>query len=122
MAMFEWIPEIAIGNEVIDNEHKHLIKLLNTAYEAIDIDNIAVTLILDELLEYTQYHFKHEEELMEELNYPYLEQHKSEHAEFCRIIFEKRDEFRAGKPVLTSDLMVFLCAIIRTISHIRRSR
>jgi hemerythrin len=38
--------------------------------------------VVDELIDYTQYHFSTEEKYMLEYAYPGYEQHKAEHEEF----------------------------------------
>jgi hemerythrin len=53
--------------------------------------------ILNTMMDFAQLHFKSEEEIMKNLDYPRLEQHRNQHIKslealtnFCMDIFEKR--------------------------------
>lgn len=79
----KWKPEYSVGIATLDDDHKKLIKLLNkfqTAYEY-DTGDQFERQALDELIDYTRYHFKREEQLMKQHGYPDLEAHKLKHVE-----------------------------------------
>lgn len=84
----EFDDSLITGNEIIDAQHKELIlrinKLIKSCNEPSSIMN-AVS-ILNYLADYTNYHFKEEEKLQEELNYPGLKEHKEKHDEFRKVI------------------------------------
>ncbi len=98
IAQVEWKDEYSVGIESIDNDHKQLIYLLNQftiAYDYAMNESFEAKAFYD-LLEYTRYHFKREEELMQENSYPDFEAHKLQHEkminqteEFVRIYQEK---------------------------------
>jgi hemerythrin len=77
----KWSEEYSIGIDYIDNDHKKLLHLLNQFSIAFDyaqceeFERDALT----ELVSYTRYHFRREEKLMEDYNYPQLAEHKEEH-------------------------------------------
>ena len=64
--------------------------LLNKAYadfiRKYPTQDIAV--LIDELIDYTSYHFTAEEQLMEESGYPAFETHKKEHDRFSKLVLE----------------------------------
>jgi diguanylate cyclase (GGDEF)-like protein/hemerythrin-like metal-binding protein len=64
----EWKPELSVGIENIDDDHKRLIELTNTLIGAIDKETPKEALleIFEELEAYTHYHFSHEEGFMDE--------------------------------------------------------
>lgn len=76
-----WKDEYSVGVPVIDDDHKKLLSLINNLQASIhyhtgdEFEKKA----LDEVVEYTSYHFSREEELMEKSGYPDLEAHKKEH-------------------------------------------
>ena len=76
-----WKPAYSVGIESIDNEHKKLLSLINTLQTAAhyrtgeEFEKKA----LNELVDYTLYHFKREEEMMEQHDFPGLAEHKREH-------------------------------------------
>lgn len=76
-----WKEAYSVGIEAIDSDHKNLIKLLNqfqTAYDYHTGEEFE-RMALDELVAYTKYHFKNEEELMETNGYPGFEAHREQH-------------------------------------------
>jgi len=64
----EWRPELRIGVDKIDNDHKYLIELTNKLIQAIDNERSTTEMlkIFDELEAYTRYHFEREEGFMDE--------------------------------------------------------
>ena len=73
-----WKPFYELNITQIDEEHKQLFEIAKRALHQTDsIDNIKQN--LRELCSYMLYHFKNEEEYMELIGYPQLEQHKEIH-------------------------------------------
>jgi hemerythrin len=87
-------PALYTRNEVIDAQHKELIKRVNDLYEAIDAGDAAEAArsALDFLLGYTSYHFRSEEKLMKEKNYPKFAEHKAIHAAFVETVSDLYDD------------------------------
>lgn len=77
----EWDSSMDTGIELIDTDHKILIGLINQLQNATDykVDENNIDKIMDELLNYTLYHFEREELLMRDNNYPGYKQHKQLH-------------------------------------------
>ena len=91
--MLQWSDDYSIGVDVIDEQHKHLFEIGSEIYELLEnylaldkYDKIA--LIVQELADYTKYHFKTEEELMISRKYPRFLSHKVEHDDFMQKINE----------------------------------
>ncbi|MCX8096318.1 MAG: hemerythrin family protein [Spirochaetes bacterium] len=60
--------------EKIDEQHKHLISVINSFLKAID-DKLPIPELeraLDQIIFYSSFHFSHEEELMGEYNCPLI--------------------------------------------------
>jgi len=81
---FEWKDSYSVNIAEIDKQHKKLFKIgesicdlamANDAYDHYD----EIIEILQELKDYTAYHFNYEEKLMEKIGYENLETHKIEH-------------------------------------------
>lgn len=98
--MFEWKEEYSTDVKSIDEQHQKLLEIGGRLYELVKdmkayeegdfYDDIAA--VLDELAEYTVYHFEHEEKLMEENNYPDLDKHRVVHTKFVNKVNELRDK------------------------------
>ncbi len=88
--MFEWRTELELGIDSIDSQHKKLITFADQIYrmaqqEASQTDD-EILLVLNELKDYTIYHFKTEEELFLKYRFPEYETHKLEHDNFRQYI------------------------------------
>lgn len=89
--MYEMKEEYKIGVANIDEQHKKLFELADKAYMLLK-DELAVDKydkivhILEELKEYTMFHFKSEEEYMESINYKRLFTQKIEHEQFIKTL------------------------------------
>jgi len=83
--------EYKIGIESIDEQHKKLFELADKAYmllkDAFSLDKYdKIVEIVEELKEYTIFHFKSEEEYMESINYKRLFTQKIEHEKFIKSL------------------------------------
>lgn len=82
------------GIPQIDEEHKELFKIIGEAYELVEAREVEdkyddIMNLLDRLEEYTRFHFAHEEEYMENNNYPQLDMQRRAHAAFIERLEEK---------------------------------
>ncbi len=108
--MFEWTPDYAVQDKMIDGEHKELFaraERLHAAMRAGKGKDILAGLI-EELLAYTRGHFAHEEELMRKTGYTGLAGQVQEHQGLTRRVAEFQQRFVRGESMLTIDLMTFL--------------
>ena len=89
-----WTTDLSVGVETIDAQHRELFSRLNRLFNACQSGDCTreVEPVLQFLLTYVQEHFAEEEQLMQEADYPELEEHRQQHAEFRRLIddFERR--------------------------------
>ena len=90
--MFEWKKEFELGIETIDNQHKKLLEIGNRISDLLathdeesdDYDDIIE--VIEELKDYTVYHFQNEEKYFIEFKYPDYANHKKEHDAFIAYI------------------------------------
>ena len=83
-----WKKEYDTGIEIVDEQHKALVKTTNKLLNAIEQDaaNEVIEEILNFLANYTVEHFSTEETYMQEYNYPGYEHHKKVHDEFVNKV------------------------------------
>lgn len=88
MSFILWRSSFSVGNELIDNQHKMLIDIINRLYTGINKKDTQLKMqeIFNELVEYTKYHFNAEEELMMQNGYLHMTQHKKIHQEFVNKV------------------------------------
>lgn len=91
--MYEMKDEYLTGIEQIDTEHRRLFEIAEELYQLSKeefvpdkYDNIRS--LLDELREYTKFHFKHEEEYMESIGYKRMFMQKVQHDAFIKQLDE----------------------------------
>jgi hemerythrin len=78
-----WTPDLAIGVEVIDEQHRELYAHVARFLSTVDCGRIEELLdLLHFLGSYVEAHFRTEEDLMREVGYPALEDHAREHDAF----------------------------------------
>ena len=91
--MIQWLEEYDMGVEEIDEQHKKLFELADKAYmllkDEFTIDKYdKIVQIINELKDYTVFHFKSEEEYMESINYKRMFSQKIEHDKFIKTLEE----------------------------------
>lgn len=89
--MIEWRDEFSVGNDDIDTQHKKLFQIAGKAYTLLKDDLMTdkydqIIGILQELKDYTVYHFSFEEEYMKSIGYKKLLSHKVLHDDFVERI------------------------------------
>jgi hemerythrin len=95
---FEWKDEYRTGIEVIDKQHKHLMEIGARIFDLANADDgydryDDIMEVLNELRDYTVYHFGYEEQLMEKYNYERYEPHKFQHY----FVIKKIEKFEKEK-------------------------
>lgn len=110
--MIQWEKQYELGIATIDDQHKQLVgitsrlsELLTNAVQGEDIYDEMVS-IIEELTDYTVYHFKYEEDLFEKLNYEFKDAHIDEHNRLIQEISAldlravDEDQVTYGKKIL----------------------
>jgi len=82
---FKWHSDYRLFEDSIDKEHK---VLFDIALKALDYNNTDINthikITIKELYEYMKTHFEHEEQFMEKIGYPELNEHKKIHQEIIK--------------------------------------
>jgi hemerythrin-like metal-binding protein len=102
-----WLPEYAVGIQEIDQEHRGLFARAEKLHLAIRAGQGSESLLqtLDELVDYTCYHFAHEEELMQRISYPHYLDHCSQHEALRSEVRAMRERVASGDAGLATDVM-----------------
>jgi hemerythrin len=105
-----WKDSYSVGIESIDNDHKKLIHLINNLQTAIDYktDRQFEIQTMDEVIDYTHYHFDREEGLMEDNGYPGFVAHKAKHKEMIAKVNEYVLEFETDEEDSIQSLLAYL--------------
>jgi hemerythrin len=120
MAFLEWDPRFSVRIAEIDQQHKKLIGLINRLHESMhqaggqDALETAVqelsaqATVINEMVEYSSYHFSTEEKYMRQYVYSDYEKHKKEHEYFSNKVRTLKSDFDGGQAILSSQIMEFL--------------
>jgi len=86
----EFDNSLVTGNAEIDEQHKEWIEKINKLLSCCEEGGGKVEAIkmLDYMADYTDFHFKAEEKLQEEVEYPSLDEHRKKHDEFRKAVGE----------------------------------
>lgn len=108
--LLPWSDAYSVGVEEIDEQHKGLVRLLNSLHQAIhERHGTEVSRrILNELTEYTRVHFAVEESLMRISGYPDFENHKKIHGVLIQQVQEMQARIDAGTAKVSFELLHFL--------------
>jgi len=105
MQTFVWSERFETGLETVDQQHRHLVDLINQVGSMViegSRDDAAVANILGELGNYAKYHFAEEERLMAERGVaaPHVAQHQLQHRQFIDQVGQMwATRSTLGKPV-----------------------
>ena len=109
---FAWKPEMSVGREQLDRDHRGIIKALNELRALDDgAHGDAVQPILGRLLKYTVSHFGREEAYMRQISYSHTTEHEQAHDQFAQKIQLFLGEYREGRrAMLAGEMAEFLRA------------
>lgn len=120
-ALFEWSQKLTVYNKSIDEQHKKLLQLgrkLEHFYNNKTKSRDEFIRLVNELKEYTVYHFSYEEDLMEQAKYTNLAQHKEIHKSFVSKVQDVDPKtFNIDSTEDLRNLILFLSKWV--IQHIR---
>jgi hemerythrin len=110
MPLIVWKEIYQTGIVTLDEEHQGLVELINQLCEAIREKRGKDVLgeVLTALLDYTEHHFQHEEELMRQYGFPGLEEHQQIHQLLRDTVQEINAKNVAGSEKLAQELYKFL--------------
>lgn len=110
MEKIVWRDSLNIGSYNIDKQHKILINIINRLIDSKNSneDRRVINEVLSELLEYSIIHFRDEELLLENVNFPNLEQHKNKHYSFKLNLAKSCEDVMTGKADVNKKLIDFL--------------
>ena len=110
MPKIQWCDEYSVGNQQVDDQHKKWIEIYNTAHEKMmsadeKVFGSSGVDALQDVIDYTRYHFNSEEKLMEALGFDELAYHKNLHINFVAQIEKTMEEIKSGTLVLNSEII-----------------
>ena len=101
MALFNWDDEFSVNVLAMDNHHKKLFDIMNQMHDAMKAGSgeDAVSKLINELIDYTRYHFGEEEKMMEQINYAGIDGQKRAHKAFVDKMLEYKKDVDEGMAI-----------------------
>lgn len=85
-ATLEWGPGFSVGNDLLDSQHRELLRICRLAELSIDdTSEVGAELfhvVLNDLCRYADVHFRTEEAILERIGYPNIEEQRVEHQNY----------------------------------------
>ena len=112
MAFITWSDEYSVNIREIDQQHQQLIELINRMHDIViaggETDKKRIRRVLLGLANYTDYHFRTEEELFRNHHYPMANVHKQQHNQLTIRLLALQRQFSAGDVLRNQDIFDFL--------------
>lgn len=113
MQLFQWDQTFATGSPLVDKQHQYLVEIINQfgALLTRDASNTReIDKVCAKLMEYTNYHFAEEEQLMDAvgLDYRHIDQHRQQHNDLVNEIEPLRNLLVEGDLAAGKHLFEFL--------------
>lgn len=107
---YMWEGKFEIGVASVDEQHKTFFEILNRFQDAYNSGkgSSAVSEVLNEVIDYTNYHFAEEERLFKETDYPEAELHTEAHNTFKEKVLALQKNYMSNNKILTIELLMTL--------------
>lgn len=105
-----WTRDYQVDVQIFDAHHKKLFSLIQKLYETMakGSDTAFLLKTMDELLEYTKYHFGAEEKAFDAFSYPGCQTQKKQHNKLTSEVARLREQIVSGKELVAVEVMEFL--------------
>jgi hemerythrin-like metal-binding protein len=99
MPLISWNDSMSVNIEEIDSQHKNLVEIINTLFDAMKAAKGYDVLdeVLNKLIDYVHYHFETEETYFDKFEYSDSQIHKDEHKYFTEQVGEFKKAFVEGE-------------------------
>ncbi len=110
MAFITWDDKYSVGINICNEQHKKLIEALNMLHKAMKQGdgNEIIGSTIKKLIDYTEIHFRTEEELFEKYNYPEKKKHVEEHNSFIKKVSDFKLDLDSRQILISINLLQFL--------------
>ncbi len=121
MALINWSSNLSVNIKEIDNQHQKWIAIINDLNNAMKAGKSKEILgeVFKRLIDYTNYHFKYEEDLFEKHGFAEKVSHKMVHQKLVKEVNGYYNDFIAGKMSVSIQLMQLLSNWL--IDHIQKT-
>ncbi len=110
MELIEWNESLYIGIKSVDEQHKMLVNILNNLNNTLQKQGEPDEIVqaFDAVKVYTIKHFKYEEDLFKQYNYPETKEHIQEHHQLIEQLETLHQGLLEGNIMIGVELLTFL--------------
>lgn len=110
MSLITWNDKYSVNINEIDGQHQKLVRLINLLHDSMKEGKgrDLIGKVLNDLVNYTIFHFSYEEKLFDKYGYPGNQTHRLEHKNLVEKVKKFVQDFEKGKGVLPFEVMNFL--------------
>jgi hemerythrin-like metal-binding protein len=118
----EWTPDLSVGVEEIDGQHRELFLRINRLVEAVKRSECKYVIgdVMKFLHEYVVEHFGDEEAIMLRHEYPHYEEHRAQHAGFIEGLADMEEELKNEESSYTRSVYTNQMVVDWIINHISK--
>lgn len=108
--LMPWTSQLATGVKFVDEQHRKLVDMINCLYKAMKSGQgkDSIEKLLDDLANYTVYHFDAEEKIFHKTHYPETSGHIKIHEDLKSKVISFINKYKSGSENISMDLMNFL--------------
>ena len=110
--LITWHNSFSVGIQLLDDQHKDLIKIINGLYNHVVGDEkqefAYFQKIIHEITNYVKVHFADEEKILIATKFPGYTEHKKAHDSFIMAVINNIQDFQSGKRLTLSSFTHFL--------------
>ena len=107
--LIEWKEEYSVGIEEIDDQHQHMVGIINDLFYIINNKEFdKVDEIYERASQYAKYHFDTEEKYFEEFEYGDTEAHIAQHNKYNEKILEFSKQYNQNDTPMSFQVIDFL--------------
>jgi len=116
-----WTPALSIGIEEIDKQHIALFGFFGDFVDGCSRGEAKETLLElhDRLKDYVDHHFQAEEALMQQVNFPDLDQHRRKHQSFRECLADIRQQISSQGPTLMTIIQTNKALVAWLVQHVQ---
>jgi hemerythrin len=117
----EWTPDLSVGVELIDEQHRELFRRITRLVEAVKSKECKYVIgdVMQFLREYVVEHFGEEQAIMEKYGYPASDAHRAEHERFMEDFSALEEELRGETSSYTRSVYTNQMVVDWILNHIR---
>ena len=111
MPLFLWKKSYEVGIAEIDIQHRNLVGIINELSDAMMNKKgyTVVPHIIEKLVDYIQFHFTTEEEIMRDTKYPAIDEHCQEHLVITNKVLKFKKDYSKSHLINSGEVLNFLC-------------